>query len=73
LSLRTGVLAAGVLSAVLDAWTLEDGVQPPETVAERLVGWPDGAQNVLEIADAALADQLAAWIDRLRARCQEVV
>jgi phosphatidylserine/phosphatidylglycerophosphate/cardiolipin synthase-like enzyme len=26
------------------------------------------AENVLEIADAALADRLAAWIDRLRAR-----
>ncbi|HET8755162.1 MAG TPA: phospholipase D family protein [Solirubrobacteraceae bacterium] len=26
------------------------------------------AENVLEIADAALADRMAAWIDRLRSR-----
>jgi hypothetical protein len=29
------------------------------------------AENVLEIADAALADRLAAWIDRLRSRYTE--
>jgi phosphatidylserine/phosphatidylglycerophosphate/cardiolipin synthase-like enzyme len=28
----------------------------------------ENAENVLEIADAALADRLAAWIDRLRER-----
>jgi phosphatidylserine/phosphatidylglycerophosphate/cardiolipin synthase-like enzyme len=29
------------------------------------------AENVLEIADAALAERLAAWIDGLRARYTE--
>jgi phosphatidylserine/phosphatidylglycerophosphate/cardiolipin synthase-like enzyme len=29
------------------------------------------AENVLEIADAALAERLAAWIDGLRARYPE--
>jgi phosphatidylserine/phosphatidylglycerophosphate/cardiolipin synthase-like enzyme len=28
----------------------------------------ENAENVLEIADAELADRLAAWIDELRAR-----
>jgi phosphatidylserine/phosphatidylglycerophosphate/cardiolipin synthase-like enzyme len=31
------------------------------------------AENVLEIADAALADRLAAWIDRLRSRYTETL
>jgi phosphatidylserine/phosphatidylglycerophosphate/cardiolipin synthase-like enzyme len=31
------------------------------------------AENVLEIADAALADRLAAWIDGLRARYPDPV
>jgi len=35
---------------VLDAWTLEDGAQPPESVAERLVEWLDGAALSLELA-----------------------
>lgn len=28
----------------------------------------DNAENMLEIEDAAMADRLAAWIDRLRER-----
>jgi phosphatidylserine/phosphatidylglycerophosphate/cardiolipin synthase-like enzyme len=35
---------------VLDAWTLEDGAQPPEAVAERLVAWLDGAAASLDLA-----------------------
>ena len=35
---------------MLDAWTLEDGAQPPESVAERLVEWLDGAALSLELA-----------------------
>jgi hypothetical protein len=35
---------------VLDAWTLEDGAQPPEIVAERLVAWLDGAGRSLDLA-----------------------
>ena len=35
---------------MLDAWTLEDGAQPPETVAERLVGWLNDARNNLDLA-----------------------
>ena len=30
------------------------------------------AENVLEIADAALADQMAGWIDEVRARFPRV-
>ena len=33
----------------------------------------ENAENVLEIADAALADRLAAWIDRLRSRYTETL
>ena len=35
---------------MLDAWTLEDGAQPPETVAERLVGWLNDARSSLDLA-----------------------
>jgi phosphatidylserine/phosphatidylglycerophosphate/cardiolipin synthase-like enzyme len=35
---------------VLDAWTLEDGAQGPERVAERLVEWLDGATLSLDLA-----------------------
>jgi phosphatidylserine/phosphatidylglycerophosphate/cardiolipin synthase-like enzyme len=35
---------------VLDAWTLEDGAQPPDSVAERLVAWFAGARRSLDLA-----------------------
>ena len=35
---------------MLDAWTLEDGAQPPEAVAERLVRWLGGARRSLDLA-----------------------
>jgi phosphatidylserine/phosphatidylglycerophosphate/cardiolipin synthase-like enzyme len=35
---------------VLDAWTLEDGAQRPDTVAERLVAWLAGARASLDLA-----------------------
>jgi phosphatidylserine/phosphatidylglycerophosphate/cardiolipin synthase-like enzyme len=35
---------------VLDAWTLEDGAQPPDAVAERLVAWLGGARRSLDLA-----------------------
>jgi phosphatidylserine/phosphatidylglycerophosphate/cardiolipin synthase-like enzyme len=35
---------------VLDAWTLEDGAQRPEVVAERLVEWLDAAAINLDLA-----------------------
>jgi phosphatidylserine/phosphatidylglycerophosphate/cardiolipin synthase-like enzyme len=35
---------------VLEAWTLEDGAQPAESTAERLVDWLDGATLSLDLA-----------------------
>jgi phosphatidylserine/phosphatidylglycerophosphate/cardiolipin synthase-like enzyme len=35
---------------VVEAWTLEDGAQPAEAVAERLVAWVDRAQSSLDLA-----------------------
>jgi phosphatidylserine/phosphatidylglycerophosphate/cardiolipin synthase-like enzyme len=35
---------------VLEAWTLEDGGQPPEAVAERLVRWLAAARRSLDLA-----------------------
>jgi phosphatidylserine/phosphatidylglycerophosphate/cardiolipin synthase-like enzyme len=59
---------------VLDAWTLDDGAQPAETVAERLVGWLEQAQVSLDLAlydvrlpgpvGDAVADALRRAIDR---------
>ena len=35
---------------MLDAWTLEDGRQPPDAVAERLVAWLAEARRTLDLA-----------------------
>jgi phosphatidylserine/phosphatidylglycerophosphate/cardiolipin synthase-like enzyme len=38
------------VQAVLDTWTLEDGAQPPEAVADRLVSWLAAARRSLDLA-----------------------
>jgi phosphatidylserine/phosphatidylglycerophosphate/cardiolipin synthase-like enzyme len=35
---------------MLEAWTLEDGAQPPEAVADRLVRWLGAAQTSVDLA-----------------------
>ena len=59
---------------MLDAWTLEDGGQRPEAIAERLVSWLEQAQVSLDLAlydvrlpgpvGDAVADALRAAIGR---------
>jgi phosphatidylserine/phosphatidylglycerophosphate/cardiolipin synthase-like enzyme len=62
--------------------TVHDFMHAKVTVADDVVllgsfnlsrSGEENAENVLEIADAALADRLAAWIDGLRARYPEPV
>jgi phosphatidylserine/phosphatidylglycerophosphate/cardiolipin synthase-like enzyme len=61
---------------VLDVWTLEDGAQRPEAVAERLVAWLSDARESLDLAlydvrlPGAVGDAVA---DTLRAAMQRGV
>src|SRR3954451_9408909 len=41
---------AGTVPGVLDVHTLQDGAQPPEATAERLVGWLGAASRTLDLA-----------------------
>ena len=68
---------SGKRSTPYEAGSLHDFMHAKVTVADDVVflgsfnlsrSGEENAENVLEIADAALAERLAAWIDELRAR-----